>query len=193
MGFTRFRLLMIAFISEGVAFIAALLLARFFEINFLPLSHNIFRDIVIGSAGAAAPFALFIFIVSERATKIPLLDSLRRKVVIDVRAVFSNARIFDLVVISLLAGFAEEFLFRGVLQARFGIIAASIIFGLVHFISPAYVIVTVLMGFYIGIFYHLSGSLLVPVQLHFMYDLAALVYLRYFFASEADTVSSNYT
>jgi len=81
--------------------------------------------------------------------------------------------------ISFAAGFAEELLFRGVLQARFGIVIASIIFGLVHFISPLYVIITALMGLYIGAFYYFTESLLVPIQMHFIYDLGVLVYLKY--------------
>ena len=86
----------------------------------------------------------------------------------------------DLVLISLLAGIAEEILFRGVVQARFGIATASILFGLVHCVSPAYIFITTIMGFYIGMFFLFSGSLLVPVQLHFIYDLAALAYLKYY-------------
>ena len=82
--------------------------------------------------------------------------------------------------VSLIAGFAEEILFRGIIQIRFGIVTASILFGLVHFVSPAYLIVTSVMGLYIGCVFYLSGSLLVPIQLHFIYDLGALVYLRYF-------------
>jgi membrane protease YdiL (CAAX protease family) len=36
------------------------------------------------------------------------------------------------------------------------------------------------MGFYIGTAYQMSGGLLIPVQIHFVYDLAALVYIRYY-------------
>jgi membrane protease YdiL (CAAX protease family) len=85
----------------------------------------------------------------------------------------------DLAIISLLAGIGEEILFRGVLQARFGIVIASIVFGLMHSVSAAYVIVTIIMGLYIGIIFEFGESLLIPMQLHFIYDFAALVYLKY--------------
>jgi membrane protease YdiL (CAAX protease family) len=183
MHYPRFKILTIAFLMEGAAFLAALLLAGYFETNLFPLTNNLFRDILIGSIGAVAPFILFLFTLSKKAQNIPLFGSLRKTIVIDVKAIFSNTGLFDLILISLLAGFAEEMLFRGVLQAKFGIVAASIVFGLVHCVSPAYVIVTTIMGFYIGVFFEVSGSLLVPVQMHFIYDLGALMYLRYFLNS----------
>jgi membrane protease YdiL (CAAX protease family) len=180
MHYPRFKILTIAVLMEGAAFIAALLLAGYFEINLFSLTNNLFRDILIGSIGAVAPFILFLFTLSKKAQNIPLFGSLRKTIVIDVKAIFSNTGLFDLILISLLAGFAEEMLFRGVLQAKFGIVIASIIFGLIHCVSPAYVIATTIMGFYIGILFWLSGSLLVPVQLHFIYDLGALIYVKYF-------------
>ena len=176
----RYKILIISFLSEGGVLVLALLLAEYFGINFFPLTDSLSRDLLVGTAGAAPPFMLFLFIVSKRASNISLFSSMRKTVLIDVREIFLSVRLFDLVLISLLAGFAEELLFRGVLQPEFGIVAASIIFGLIHCISPAYVIVTTLMGFYIGALFLISGSLMVPVQVHFIYDLAALVYLRYF-------------
>jgi hypothetical protein len=88
--------------------------------------------------------------------------------------------LIDIAVISWLAGFAEELLFRGVLQAKFGIAIASIVFGLVHCVTPAYIVVATAIGLFIGLVYHASGSLLLVIQLHAVYDFAALVYLKYF-------------
>ncbi len=176
----RYKVLIISLLSEGVVLVLALLSAEYFGINLFPLTESLSRDLLVGAAGAAPPFMLFLFIISKKAGNISLFSSVRKTVLVDVREIFLSVGLFDLVLISLLAGFAEELLFRGVLQAEFGIVAASILFGLIHCISPAYVIVTTLMGFYIGALYLVSGSLMVPVQVHFIYDLAALVYLRYF-------------
>jgi membrane protease YdiL (CAAX protease family) len=178
--YSRKRILTLAFFVEGVVLITAVLLSFYFNIKLFPVTHNLFHDIVIGTVGSSLPFALFFFTLSERAKKIPLLGSLRKLVTGDIKALFSNLRLVDLVMVSLIAGFAEEILFRGIIQIRFGIVTASILFGLVHFVSPAYLIVTSVMGLYIGGVFYLSGSLLVPIQLHFIYDLGALVYLRYF-------------
>lgn len=170
----------IAVLAEGSALVTAILLAAVFDIELFPLSGRPLYDLLIGTAAAVPPFLLFVFSVSKTAEKLPMLGSLRKKVLTEIRAVFAGCQLIDLVIISLLAGFAEEFLFRGVLQTKAGIAAASVIFGLFHAISPAYVIAASIMGFYMGMFYHISGGLLVPVQIHFVYDLAALLYLRYF-------------
>jgi membrane protease YdiL (CAAX protease family) len=79
-----------------------------------------------------------------------------------------------------MAGLAEELLFRGVIQAKWGIIAASILFGVLHAVTPAYVILATVIGFYIGLLYHCFQGLLIPIQLHCIYDFGALIYLRYF-------------
>ena len=60
----------------------------------------------------------------------------------------------DLAGISLLAGLGEEMLFRGVLQAAFagwmgvwtGLILASVLFGVLHAITPTYALLAALIG-----------------------------------------------
>ncbi|MEF9437204.1 MAG: CPBP family intramembrane metalloprotease [Candidatus Mariimomonas ferrooxydans] len=184
MEFLRIKILAIALLIESIALISAFLLARYFDISLFPLTANFFRDILIGTLAAFPPFALFVFSLSEKAEKFPVIGSLKKIMITDIRAIFSNAHFFDLFLISLLAGFAEEILFRGIIQYKFGIIIASILFGLVHFLTPAYALIAVIMGFYIGIFFHVFESLLIPIHLHFIYDLGALIYLKYFVTSE---------
>lgn len=179
MEYSRRNILALTFIMEGLALLAAFLLSGYFGTSLFPLTENIFRDISLGTAGALLPIAFFLFAMSEHAEKIALLRSLRNRVRTDIKAIFSHTGLPDLFLISLMAGFSEEMLFRGVIQTEFGIVTASVVFGLMHSISAAYVIVTVIMGIYIGAFYYFSGSLLVPVQIHFVYDLAALIYLKY--------------
>lgn len=175
----RSRLLAVTFLAEGAVLAAALLLARFFQMALFPLSASYLRDVSLGAAGAFPLFIMFRITLSEKAGVIPVFRSLRTTVIRDVRPMFSRAGLIDIVVIALLAGFAEELFFRGVIQARFGVAAGSVLFGLFHFITPAYVLVTIIVGFYLGLIYHISGSLLVPVLVHGFYDLAALMYLRY--------------
>jgi hypothetical protein len=95
---------------------------------------------------------------------------------------FSEAKLPDLCFISVFAGLAEELLFRGVIQVKLGIVGASIIFGLLHFITPAYCVIATIMGFCLGFLFQYYDSLLIPIQLHFIYNLGALIYLRYFFS-----------
>jgi CAAX protease family protein len=178
------RLLVLVFLTEGAALAAALILAGWLDIRLFPLTRNFGGDILKGTAAALPPLAFFICSLSKRAGRVPALRSLRRKVLGDIRELFLDVRPVDLVLISVSAGLAEELLFRGVLQIKVGIVGASIIFGLVHFVSPSYVIAAAVMGFYIGAIFQMSGHLLVPIQLHFIYDLGALAYIRYFSGAE---------
>ncbi|MDQ2070047.1 CPBP family intramembrane glutamic endopeptidase [Natronospira bacteriovora] len=88
--------------------------------------------------------------------------------------------------LSILAGVGEELLFRGVLQqalaqwlnAPVAILATGLLFGLVHAISRAYFIVATLMGIYMGLLFHWSGNLLLPILIHALYDWLAILYYR---------------
>ena len=176
----RLKLLFLALLVEGAAFILALFLARYWGIALFPLTEHLLRDLLIGTAAAAMPFVLFCFTLSEKAEGIPLLGSIRKMVRGEIKAVFASTTVVDICLISLWAGLAEELLFRGVIQARWGLVAASILFGLLHFVTPAYALLATVVGFYIGLLYHLFQSLLIPIQLHAIYDFGALIYLRYF-------------
>jgi membrane protease YdiL (CAAX protease family) len=175
----RLKLLGLAFLVEGSAFVMALVLARVWGVALFPLTEHLLRDCLIGTAAASIPFALFILLQSEKAETIPLLGSVRKTVRGEIRALFASTFLIDIALISLMAGLAEELLFRGVIQAKGGIIAASILFGLLHFVTPAYATVATVIGFYIGLLYHVFHSLLIPIQVHCIYDFAALIYLRY--------------
>jgi hypothetical protein len=101
------------------------------------------------------------------------------------RPLFMGCSTGQLVMIALLAGVAEEALFRGVVQlgasrwltAGGGLIAASLCFGMVHFLTLSYATLATLVGLYLGGLLLLSGNLLVPVVVHALYDLIALLVL----------------
>jgi CAAX protease family protein len=175
----RSKLLFLALLVEGAAFILALVLARHWGIALFPLTKHLLRDLLIGTAAAAIPFALFCLTLSDKAQAIPLLGSVRRIMRGEITAVFSSATLVDICLISLWAGLAEELLFRGVIQARWGLVPASILFGVLHFVTPAYALLAMVIGFYIGLVYHFFQSLLIPIQLHAIYDFGALIYLKY--------------
>lgn len=168
------------FIAEGGILILGLFLAWFFDIKLFYQINHLFRDILLGTLGTLFPFAMFVFLLSEKAKKIPLVGTLNNVIVNNIKTIFLNTNLWDICLISVIAGFAEEILFRGVIQAKLGIVIASIIFGLLHFITYAYCIIAIIMGFYLGFIFHYYDNLLIPIQIHFLYDFAALVYLRYF-------------
>lgn len=84
--------------------------------------------------------------------------------------------------LALAAGVCEELLFRGFLQpwlATFstplvGLLVASVIFGLLHYASVTYFLITTVIGIVLGAVYWWSESLLAVVVWHITYDLIAL-------------------
>jgi CAAX protease family protein len=101
------------------------------------------------------------------------------------RPLFLGSSIGQLVLLALLAGIAEEALFRGVVQPGLsrwlspwaGLAGASLLFGVAHFLTLSYAMLASLVGLYLGALLLLSGNLLVPIVAHALYDLVALIVL----------------
>ncbi len=97
---------------------------------------------------------------------------------------------WDLLAIAIAAGVGEELLLRGWLMGWLlgpvelasperwilAIAVSSVAFGLLHFISPLYIIVCLVLGLYLAALVYLTGNLLVPVVAHAAYD-AVLLFL----------------
>lgn len=139
--------------------------------------------------GTAATLPLLVLLgLCLRLPWRPLQELLR---VIDelIVPLFRRVSLPEMAVIAALAGFGEEMLFRGVLQRALagwiggaaGIwiawVAASILFGMVHWITRTYAVLAAIIGFYLGWLWIATGNLLVPIIAHGLYDLVALVYL----------------
>jgi len=68
------------------------------------------------------------------------------------------------------SGVAEEALFRGALQPRVGLVAASLLFGLAHFVPRRellpWTLLSLVAGFVLGGLFAATGNLLAPVLAH---------------------------
>lgn len=87
-----------------------------------------------------------------------------------------------LLLLAVLSGVCEEVFFRGVLQQEFGLVAASVVFGLAHFVPgrrfaiwTAYAVVA---GFFLGWLYDFTYGLAAPVMAHVLNNFVVLVYWR---------------
>jgi len=91
-----------------------------------------------------------------------------------------------LMALSVLAGVGEELLFRGAVQGwlawylndALAIFLASLLFGLVHYLSFAYFVMATGLGLVLGITYWMTDSLLLVMVWHGVYDMLALYSLR---------------
>jgi len=106
-----------------------------------------------------------------------------------VAPMFQRMNLAELAMVSLLAGLGEEMLFRGVIQIAvaewaggtlglwIGLAAASVLFGVVHALTPGYAVYATAVGAYLGWIWVVNGNLLVPIVAHAAYDFLALVYI----------------
>jgi uncharacterized protein len=85
----------------------------------------------------------------------------------------------SLVLVAVFSGLGEETLFRGVVQQEFGLVVASLLFGLAH-VGPdrRYLVWTawaVLAGFVFGTLYEVTGGLLAPILAHAAHNATTLL------------------
>jgi membrane protease YdiL (CAAX protease family) len=84
-----------------------------------------------------------------------------------------------LALVATFSGVGEEAFFRGVIQQEFGLVIASLVFGVVH-VGPdrRYLVWTawaVLAGFLFGALYEVTGGLLAPILAHAGHNAATLL------------------
>ena len=87
------------------------------------------------------------------------------------RGLLGKLRDVDILAYAVFTAIGEEMFFRGVMQAEWGIVPASLIFGVSHVaLGRKFIpwpLQAVVMGFAFGGLYWLSGDLAAPVMAHF--------------------------
>jgi membrane protease YdiL (CAAX protease family) len=101
------------------------------------------------------------------------------------------------IVLGIAAGLGEEMLFRGLLQFELvsrtglGLVASlglsSLIFGLLHAVTPLYALMAALASVYFGLLYIVFDNLAVPIACHSVYDIGALFYAHWTVSRLTDT------
>ncbi len=106
---------------------------------------------------------------------------------------FRGSSIFEMLLLSVMAGFCEELLFRWCLQGgiaslledragqlvsqAIGLLVASILFGLCHWVNTSYGMTTIFVGAFLGWTMIASETFLVPAVAHAIFDFVALIYI----------------
>jgi membrane protease YdiL (CAAX protease family) len=108
-----------------------------------------------------------------------LLPSLRRISEELAPRLIDSASRGGLVLVSIFSGVGEEAFFRGAVQQEFGLVAASLLFGLAH-VGPdrRYLVWTAwaaFAGFVFGALYETTGGLLAPALAHGAHNAATLL------------------
>ncbi len=149
-----------------------------------PLGTFHWSAVAVGWGVAATLPMLALFLLIHRWPLGPLAR-IRRFLDEVVQPLLRGCTLLELGLLSLAAGAGEEMIFRGVLQpylvGRFGLVpglvAASLLFGLLHPISGTYIMLAAGLGLYLGLAALASDNLLVVMVAHALYDWVVLVYL----------------
>mmetsp|Transcript_25548 Transcript_25548/g.73873 ORF Transcript_25548/g.73873 Transcript_25548/m.73873 type:complete len:382 (+) Transcript_25548:34-1179(+) len=145
-------------------------------------------------SGAIATIPLFVlaFVLDFVEKGVPALQDVTKATQRSVLALLGRKRkpliaLGTALALGAAAGIGEEMLFRGVLQealaTRFGdsiaVISSSIVFGLLHAVTPLYAALASLASFFFGFLYLKSSNLAVPIICHGLYDVGALLWAHW--------------
>ncbi len=165
------------FVALAAVFYAALLLAAavvgaLSGRNAFALGDSTLFGLLVGVISACCTVALGLLLYH-------LLPALRR--ISDELAphLIDGARRRDLVLVSIFSGVGEEVFFRGALQPEIGLVASSLLFGVLH-VGPnrRYLVWTawaVGAGFLFGLLLLWTDGILAPVTAHALHNAATLL------------------
>lgn len=184
---TRSRFLGSLYVTELVLVVLSLGIARFTDSNFFPYGFELTAEKLLLGLLSAIPLVLLVLMASTGpVSKIGLVKRAMDNITDRLRQVLGSSvqslTAIDIVLLSAVAGFAEELFFRGLLQSHLGVIGAAIVFGLLHALTPTYFVMATVIGLYFGYLYEATGNLLIPMVSHAAYDIFALILLRSQFA-----------
>ena len=173
------RLLVVALVGEGLLAGVALgwIRLRGLDVG----AGDLMPGLSLG-LGAALLLGLGNYVVLRLAPPIQPVRAIRRLYQETLRPLFAEVGPLEIVGVSLAAGVGEELLFRGAVQAEFGVMAASVLFGLAHISGRSSLVFglwVAIMGFGLGGLAHAAGGLLAPIVAHTVYDAIAISYIRW--------------
>lgn len=120
------------------------------------------RDVGVGAAAAA----LVIVVSGELTERMPWGRRLAERLA----ALLGRPSPAQIALLALSSGIAEEAFFRGALQPRVGLVAASLLFGLAHFAPRRELLpwtaFSVVAGFLLGALFEGTGNLVAPIVAH---------------------------
>jgi len=178
------QFLLRAFLLEGLLLGIAMLWAYWRNI---PLQRALEPTLFACLFGVmAGVFVLVVnyWLIEYGSRYVACLRTIRQLLEQDISPLFRHLDVVGIAFIAMISGIAEEFFFRGVLQAEIGIWLTSLLFGLGHIWSKTavlYGIYASLIGGFFGAIYLWSGNLWVPMLAHIVNNFVAILYYRHYF------------
>ncbi len=162
----------------------ALFLGWLVECNPLEYLHWDLKAVLIG---IVATIPLLVYLYFSIKSEFKAFNYIREFLVESLGPLLCKYDWWELFGLSLIVGFGEELLFRGVLQhwmtwygPGMALVFSNIIFGLAHPHSKGYVVMVFLVGLYLGGCLYLTEdqNLLVPMITHALYDFIAFLVIK---------------
>jgi uncharacterized protein len=169
------RFVRFAALFYGSLVVAAALWSGLRGFDLRLFGHSAALSVLLGALSAVATVSLGLLAYRLLPTLRKIAEELAPRLV-------DGADRGSLVLVSIFSGIGEETFFRGAVQQEFGLVIASLVFGLGH-IGPdrRYLVWTawaVLAGFLFGALYEVTGGLLAPVLAHSAHNAAILLLWR---------------
>jgi uncharacterized protein len=166
--FTSKQLLLNVYFSQGLFIGFAMIISFFFDV---PFPWNLNDEITITHFLLAIGTGLFLpFLSIELKKRLPA-DSLDDGGINE--KIFGSLSYLHIFVLTGIIAFAEEWLFRGVLQSLLGLVLTSMLFSLLHvryIKKPLLFGIVTTLSFWLGILYEITGTIWVPFLTHFLID-----------------------
>jgi membrane protease YdiL (CAAX protease family) len=129
-----------------------------------PFYLNLWRDLGL-AAGLSALVIIMTYVLGTFVTPFRHLSE-------ELRGFLGDLTVEESLMVAAFSSIGEEFLFRGVLQAEVGWIAAAIFFAALHFVPNrrfiAWPLFALVVGLMLGWLYDFTGNLWAPIIAHFL-------------------------
>lgn len=183
---TRNTILALSIVLEAALLLASVIWMQIGKIHLLPRFQFDPGSLLwgLGLSLMTSTLAIVLVLLGKRVKALSGLKKMSDEFLFPLVSVLNLS---DIAFLSLLSGFCEEVLFRGIMQAQFGLLPASIIFGLFHdptLKQKAYVILAMSAGFALGFLYQQTGNLWACILAHAVHNFVAMTALRYFIKKE---------
>ncbi len=177
------ELILIVTVIEGILLGIAFLWCFLAKINPFNQLFIDFSNILYGAAGAFVLLSANYFALSVLSKYIDFFG--RLKIIYgELSVIAANIDMPSALYLAIISGFTEEFFFRGLLQQEYGIILASVLFGLFHIANAktlVYGIYAGAVGFFLGWLFIFTGNLLVPVLVHILNNYFAFLHMKKYY------------
>jgi len=176
------QLTTIILLMEGILGVAGVMLGIWFEIRWLDLIRPDAFPILAGLICGVTLVAVHAALLFPGKEWNPLRQWIYKPFA---RTFLDRMRMLsveDIILISIVSGCAEELLFRGWFQTTYGIVPASILFGIIHIWGKPgipYGIYAIGIGFVLGGLFAYTGNLWAPVLAHTLNNFLGLMANKY--------------